>query len=56
MNTAATVRSRLAPAQPASFIAFDVLAVEGTDIRSMRWTVRRRRLESLGRNWRPYLD
>jgi ATP-dependent DNA ligase len=33
VNTAATVRRRLAPAQPASFVAFDVLAVGDVDIR-----------------------
>jgi ATP-dependent DNA ligase len=41
VNTAATVRSRLAPAQPASFAVFDVLAVDDVDIRPMRWTARR---------------
>jgi ATP-dependent DNA ligase len=56
VNTAATVRRRLAPAQPASFVAFDVLAIGGVDVRAMRWTVRRRRLESLGGRWVPPLQ
>lgn len=51
VNTAATVRRRLVPAQPASFVAFDVLAIVGVDVRPMRWTVRRRRLDSLAGRW-----
>jgi ATP-dependent DNA ligase len=56
VNTAVTVRRRLAPRQPASFVAFDVLAVGDVDVRPMRWTVRRRRLESLARGWVPPLQ
>jgi ATP-dependent DNA ligase len=56
VNTAATVRTKLAPAQPASFVVFDVLAIDSVDVRPMRWTVRRRRLESLAGNWRPPLQ
>jgi ATP-dependent DNA ligase len=56
INTAATVRSRLAREQPASFIVFDVLAVDSVDIRVMRWTVRRQRLESIGAGWQPPLQ
>jgi ATP-dependent DNA ligase len=56
VNTAATVRRRLAPAQPASFVAFDVLAIGSVDVRAMRWTVRRRRLESLAGRWVPPLQ
>jgi ATP-dependent DNA ligase len=51
VNTAATVRRRLAPSQPASFVAFDVLAAGDVDVRPMRWTVRRQRLESLAEGW-----
>ena len=51
VNTAATVRRRLAPTQPASLVVFDVLAVGSVDVRPMRWTARRQRLESLARNW-----
>jgi hypothetical protein len=50
VNTAATVR-RLAAAKPASFVAFDVLAVGSVDVRPMRWTARRGRLESLAAHW-----
>ncbi len=56
VNTAATVRSRLARDQPASFVVFDVLAVGSVDVRPMRWTARRGRLESLAKNWRPPLQ
>lgn len=56
VNTSATVRRRLVVEEPASFVAFDVLAVDGVDIRNMRWSIRRRRLESLAENWRPPLQ
>jgi hypothetical protein len=56
VNTATTVRARLVPAKPASFVVFDVLAVDNVDIRPMRWTARRGRLESLAKNWRPPLQ
>jgi len=51
VSTAATVRRRLVPAKPASFVAFDVLAVGSVDVRPMRWTARRQRLESLAERW-----
>jgi ATP-dependent DNA ligase len=56
VNTAATVRRRLAPAQPASLVVFDVLAVGTVDVRPMRWAARRNRLESLAQAWRPPLQ
>ena len=56
VNTAATVRRRLAPAQPASLMVFDLLAVGSVDVRPMRWTARRSRLETLAAAWRPYPD
>ncbi|TDW94496.1 ATP dependent DNA ligase-like protein [Kribbella pratensis] len=56
VNTAATVRRRLAPAQPASLVVFDLLAVGSVDVRPMRWTARRARLETLGAAWRPPLQ
>jgi ATP-dependent DNA ligase len=55
VNTAMTVRRRLAPGQPASLVVFDVLAVDGVDVRPMRWTARRKRLESLAEVWQPPL-
>jgi hypothetical protein len=56
VNTAATVRARLARDQPASLVVFDVLAVGSVDVRPMRWTVRRGRLEALAKSWRPPLQ
>ena len=56
VNTAATVRRRLAPSQPAALVVFDVLAVDSVDVRPMRWTARRTRLEDLAKNWRPPLQ
>jgi len=56
VNTATTVRRRLAPAQPASFVAFDVLAVADVDVRPMGWSVRRQRVEYLGKRWAPPLQ
>jgi ATP-dependent DNA ligase len=56
VNTAATVRRRLALAQPASFVVFDLLAVGDVDVRPMRWTARRKRLESLAEQWTPPLQ
>ncbi|MDX6247574.1 MAG: hypothetical protein QOF10_934 [Kribbellaceae bacterium] len=54
VNSAATVRGRLMLEEPASFVVFDVLAVDSVDIRMMRWSVRRQRLEALAESWRPY--
>nr|WP_238351136.1 ATP-dependent DNA ligase [Kribbella shirazensis] len=56
VNSVATVRTRLAPERPASFIVFDVLAVDSVDVRPLRWTARRSRLESLAKDWRPPLQ
>jgi ATP-dependent DNA ligase len=56
VNTAATVRRRLVPAQPASLVVFDLLAVGSVDLRPMRWTARRGRLEALAEAWRPPLQ
>ncbi|MEU4393099.1 ATP-dependent DNA ligase [Kribbella sp. NPDC023855] len=56
VNTAATVRRRLAPEQPASLVVFDLLAVGDIDVRPMRWTARRKRLEALAEAWRPPLQ
>lgn len=41
---------------PASYAAFDVLAVSGVDLRTQRWTVRRQRLEQLSKGWLPPLQ
>ncbi|MDP9696158.1 UNVERIFIED_ORG: ATP-dependent DNA ligase [Arthrobacter globiformis] len=55
------VTSRAAPPAlvkelPASFAAFDVLAVAGQDIRGIPLTGRRQLLEELGRNWTAPLN
>jgi ATP-dependent DNA ligase len=41
---------------PASFAAFDLLAANGVDLRTQRWSVRRQRLEQLSRDWVPPLQ
>ncbi|MFI6827594.1 hypothetical protein ACIBG5_10875 [Kribbella sp. NPDC050241] len=41
---------------PASYAAFDLLGVGGVDLRTQRWTVRRRRLEQLSKDWGPPLQ
>jgi ATP-dependent DNA ligase len=46
---------RLVATAPASFVAFDLLAVGGVDLRSQRWTTRRRRLEARAA-WTPPLQ
>jgi ATP-dependent DNA ligase len=56
VNSAGAVRRRLAPKQPASYVAFDLLAVDSVDIRMMRLTDRQKRLTSLAQRWRPPLQ
>lgn len=46
---------RVAAEHPSSFMAFDLLAVAGVDVRSQRWTTRRARLEGLA-TWSPPLQ
>jgi ATP-dependent DNA ligase len=41
---------------PASYVAFDVLAVDGVDVRTRPWAARRALLEQLGVDWRPPLQ
>jgi ATP-dependent DNA ligase len=41
---------------PAAFVAFDLLAAGGVDLRTQRWTVRRTRLERLAESWAPPLQ
>ncbi|HEY3514511.1 MAG TPA: hypothetical protein VGL36_35355, partial [Kribbella sp.] len=45
-----------AAVHPASYVAFDVLAAAGVDLRTQRWTIRRQRLEQLAKSWRPPLQ
>jgi ATP-dependent DNA ligase len=46
---------QLAHAQPGSFVAFDMLAVAGRDVRHLRFTERRNLLEHLAAEWTPPL-
>lgn len=56
INSAATIRRRLAPKAPASYIAFDLVAIDQVDIRMMRLTDRQKRLTALAKTWRPPLQ
>ena len=40
---------------PASYVAFDLLAHDGTDLRRQPWGARRRRLEAVTKGWMPPL-
>jgi ATP-dependent DNA ligase len=46
---------QLVASVPASYVAFDLLALGGVDLRTQRWTNRRRRLEAIGA-WAPPLQ
>jgi ATP-dependent DNA ligase len=48
--------AQLAHAEPASFVAFDVLAVAGHDVRLQPLSRRRELLEELARSWQPPLS
>jgi ATP-dependent DNA ligase len=56
ITSAATIRRQLAPKWPASYVAFDLLAIDKIDIRMMRLSDRQRRLTSLATGWRPPLQ
>jgi ATP-dependent DNA ligase len=56
VNSTATIRRQLALKRPASYLAFDLLAIDQVDIRMMRLGDRQRRLSSLAKAWRPYPD
>jgi ATP-dependent DNA ligase len=53
MVTAAGRIGALVATHPASYVAFDVLAAGGTDLRGRRLSRRRSELESLARGWAP---
>jgi ATP-dependent DNA ligase len=53
--TAPSKARGLVASVPASYVAFDLLALAGVDMRTQRWTNRRRRLESLA-SWTPPLQ
>jgi ATP-dependent DNA ligase len=42
--------------RPASYVAFDVLAVDGQDQRGLSYAIRRARLERLAADWAPPLE
>lgn len=46
---------RMAAEQPATYVAFDLLAIGGVDLRTLRWSVRRARLEKLAEDWKAPL-
>jgi ATP-dependent DNA ligase len=48
--------ARLVHELPASYVAFDLLAVAGHDIRALAWSRRRELLEELARTWTPPLN
>ena len=47
-------RAAIDPAE--AYVAFDVLAVDGVDLRTRPWAARRALLEELGVDWRPPLQ
>ncbi len=55
-SRAEVVRRELVPKAPALFMVFDLLAIDDVDIRVMRWTKRRARLEDLGAGWKAPLQ
>jgi ATP-dependent DNA ligase len=55
MVTSRAALPALANELPASFVAFDVLAVAGQDTRGVPFTGRRQLLEELARDWAPPL-
>jgi hypothetical protein len=56
VHSAATIRRRLAPKQPASYVVFDLLAINQVDIRMMKLSERQKRLSALAERWRPSLQ
>ena len=52
VTSPAKARNRAAQV-PATYAAFDLLALGGVDLRTQRWTARRQRLEQLARSWMP---
>ena len=55
VTSPAKARSK-ASAVPASYAAFDLLAVAGVALRTQCWRVRRQRLEQLAGSWLPSLQ
>lgn len=53
MASSAEAADRLARAHPASYVAFDILAINGQDVRGLPWRDRRTLLEELAQNFAP---
>ena len=56
VTTSAARARHLIAAIPASYVAFDLLAVGGVDLRTQCWATRRSRLEQLAAGWSPPLQ
>jgi ATP-dependent DNA ligase len=54
--TSAGKARQLVADRPASYVAFDLLAIGGVDLRRLRWKRRRTRLEQLAEGWAPPLQ
>ena len=53
MVSASEAAVRMAHQHPASYVAFDILAVDGTDVRGLPWRDRRRLLDELAAGFQP---
>ncbi|MDN5763690.1 MAG: ATP-dependent DNA ligase, partial [Microlunatus sp.] len=56
MAASAPAARRLASQHPASYVAFDVLAVDGTDVRGLQWRDRRTLLDTLAAGFHPPIE
>lgn len=56
MAASAAAARRLANQHPASYVAFDVLAVDGTDVRGMPWRDRRTLLDTLAAGFQSPIE
>jgi ATP-dependent DNA ligase len=56
LTASARTIGRLAEEEPATYVAFDLLAVAGHDLRGQGYAVRRQLLEELAKGWRPPLS
>lgn len=53
MASRPAVVAQLARQHPASYVAFDILAVDGTDVRDLKWRDRRQLLDELAIGFEP---
>lgn len=56
LNAGSSTRARMVRERPASYVAFDLLAVAGQDTRRLRLDDRRALLEELAGSWEPPLN